>query len=1005
MEKGKKYLLIMGCFLLLYSVVGASRLSGNAEEQIPELPEAESIYHSDFSNQKGSWQDLVGKAEVAQNATGLMISNKKQGTNLESVTLNKDAPKRSSGDFETTFLYEDQANIGVVFRADEQKTDQWQSFAYNRDGQWQLGQPGGKWLTAISGPTLIAGQKYKLLLQYEGSSFRAFLNDQLFYENQKVNYPNGTAIDGDWTGYVGIRLFGNLSKLKVLSMRSGPIGSLPVEDHTAEFMKLQEKWQNQLVSDHYDPNNPTMADYVQMVTSEAEALYQTINKASDRTSLWPLEQGNTASADVTTQFTKLQKMALAYGTKGSSLYQDDAVATTIIDGIDFMVTRKGYDGKKYHGNWWDWQIGVPQKLISTLMILGAELPSEKLQQYTAIISSYVPDPFKQLYTKTQGSFTELAFIPNFVTSGANRTDLALTVLGLGILQRDAGKITQASASIEEVFQLVTKGDGFYKDGSFIQHNTIPYTGSYGNVLIKGVGQILAITQGSSFEMDADLVQTFVKNVDQAFLPLIYQGEMLPLVNGRSISRAPAKTKAGYGSSTVYNLLIVSQFAPTQYQQKFREAAKYWLKENPDYYLTNARDFNDLQMTMNLLADPSITGDALPFTGTKLYASMDRFVQRTTDYMVGLGLYSSRISSFEAGNKENKRGWHTADGMLYLYNDDQVQFNSSYWPTVDPYRLPGTTVDTIQLADENSAFTTVTSPEKWVGGVAYDGAAAVGMALNKTGTKNNGNVLPMNVRAKKSWFIIDGQIVALGAGITGDTTASIETVVDNRLLNDAYTYQILSDQGSIDQLNETSSKQWLLLDSDHSQANIGYYFPEETTVNVVSETRTGSYTEINEAFPSNAVYTGEYRKFLINHGKNPMEDHYAYVMLPGINETELTAYAQEEPLEILANTSEVQAVKLDQTDYLGINFWQNDGGSVADITTNKPLSLIRTSREGKTIYAFSDPTQTTTTMTLKLPKDYQKIVSQSDGISYDASTNLFTVNFAEQDGGNKVIVVE
>jgi hyaluronate lyase len=68
-------------------------------------------------------------------------------------------------------------------------------------------------------------------------------------------------------------------------------------------------------------------------------------------------------------------------------------------------------------------------------------------------------------------------------------------------------------------------------------------------------------------------------------------------------------------------------------------------------------------------------------------------------------------------------------------------------------------------------------------------------------------------------------------------------------------------------------------------------------------------------------------------------------------------------------------------------------------------LIRTSREGKTIYAFSDPTQTTTTMTLKLPKDYQKIVSQSDGISYDASTNLFTVNFAEQDGGNKVIVVE
>ncbi|MCU6218008.1 hypothetical protein KWI05_23210, partial [Enterobacter bugandensis] len=136
--------------------------------------------------------------------------------------------------------------------------------------------------------------------------------------------------------------------------------------------------------------------------------------------------------------------------------------------------------------------------------------------------------------------------------------------------------------------------------------------------------------------------------------------------------------------------------------------------------------------------------------------------------------------------------------VYLYNEDDVQFNAAYWPTVDPYRLPSTTVDTVQLADETSAFTAVTSKEKWVGGVAHDGAAAVGMALNKAETKNNGTVLPMNLQAKKSWFIVDGQIVALGAGISGSTTASIETVVDNRLLNADYTYQVRSDQGIIDQ---------------------------------------------------------------------------------------------------------------------------------------------------------------------------------------------------------------
>lgn len=76
------------------------------------------------------------------------------------------------------------------------------------------------------------------------------------------------------------------------------------------------------------------------------------------------------------------------------------------------------------------------------------------------MSQYVPDPFQQLYTKPQDSFVDLAFIPNFSTTGANRTDLSLTVLGVGILQKDATKIHQAVNGIKDVFQLVTSGDGF-----------------------------------------------------------------------------------------------------------------------------------------------------------------------------------------------------------------------------------------------------------------------------------------------------------------------------------------------------------------------------------------------------------------------------------------------------------------------------------------------------------------------------------------------------------------
>ncbi len=84
---------------------------------------------------------------------------------------------------------------------------------------------------------------------------------------------------------------------------------------------------------------------------------------------------------------------------------------------------------------------------------------------------------------------------------------------------------------------------------------------------------------------------------------------------------------------MYNLLIVSKFAPEDKQKELKEAVKYWMQLNPSYYITNVRDYNDLVMTLSLLEDQTILGKDLPFIGTKMYHKMDRFVQRTSKYMV------------------------------------------------------------------------------------------------------------------------------------------------------------------------------------------------------------------------------------------------------------------------------------------------------------------------------------------------------------------------------------
>lgn len=962
-------------------------------------------YTSDFSNQLGTWEDLVGLADRKISQGQLNIANQKLATGYESISLNTDAGNRSSGDVQITFVYKGQTNFGLVFRAGAGNTKNYQSFAYMNNGNWQLGQPGGKWITDIHSQSLEVGQTYKLLLRYQGTSVKAYLNGKIIYDNPRVTYSDGSTIDGEWTGATGLRLFGNLSQLSLLSLKAGEVNSIPEVLDTQQFISLRDKWKQQLVTENYDANNTPLVKYVNTLSDNAKTLYQSMNRSPDRKELWPLKAGDTPSANLTTQFSNLYLLSQAYGTKGTAYYLNPELLADIQSGLDFMISQKGYNGHKYYGNWWDWQVGIPQKFISSLMIIGDKLPSDKIQEYTKAIQSYVPNPYQQLYTKAQDAFVDLAFIPNFSTTGANRTDLALSVLGLGILQEDESKIELASNSIKEVFQTVTKGDGFYPDGSFIQHNNIPYTGSYGNVLVKGVGQILATTKGSLFEMDSQTVSNFVSTVEQSFLPLIYQGTMLPGVNGRSISRAPKETQIGYGSTTMYNLLIVANLAPEASQNKLQEAVKYWMQANPDYYLNNTRDYNDLQLTLSLMANTAITGDTLPFTGTKVFASMDRFVQSNPNYMMSLSLYSNRTSSFEAGNGENKRGWHTADGMFYLYNNDDVQFSNSYWPTVDPYRLPGTTVDTVALQDENSSFTTVTSPETWVGGAAAENQAVMGMALNKQGTKNNGTVLPMNLRAKKSWFVLEDQTIALGAGISGDTTASIETVVDNRLLNTSYQYQIISNKGNITDASEESKKEWLLLQSDHQNASIGYYFPTASDVTVQSEKRTGTYADINSAFPSNKIYNGEYRKFLINHGQHPQNATYAYVILPEATQERLKNYTQDNALKILANTESIQAVQMETAGYLGINFWAATGGSIANITTDKPISLLKQTQQTQTTYTIANPTQTNETAHIQLPKDFKHILSMSDGLSFDEATHTLSIDFSGSAGSAKQIVVE
>ena len=104
---------------------------------------------------------------------------------------------------------------------------------------------------------------------------------------------------------------------------------------------------------------------------------------------------------------------------------------------------------------------------------------------------------------------------------------------------------------------------------------------------------------------------------------------------------------------------------------------------------------ELARAQALLADHTVSGTPEP-VGHRIFA-MDRSVHRRPQWTAAISMCSARTTYYENGNGENLRGWHTNAGMLYWWGADD-QYSDAFWPTVDPYRLPGTTASKKALPD-------------------------------------------------------------------------------------------------------------------------------------------------------------------------------------------------------------------------------------------------------------------------------------------------------------------
>jgi hyaluronate lyase len=285
--------------------------------------------------------------------------------------------------------------------------------------------------------------------------------------------------------------------------------------------------------------------------------------------------------------------------------------------------------------------------------------------------------------------------------------------------------------------------------------------------------------------------------------------------------------------------------------------------------------------------------------------------------------------------------------------------------VNPQRLPGTTV----IAGSTARESTVGGSNA-VGGTSLDGYSAAMMLLEPDGGQ---------LSAKKSWFLFDDELVALGADIRSTAAAqTVETIVENRRLTAEADF--------------TSGQRgrWAHLASAVPGASIGYYFPDNTAWKTLEETRSGAWNAINRRGPATAV-SARYRTLWFDHGRMPNGATYAYVILPGKSEAETASYAGSPAVRIVENNGEVQSAIQAGLGIRAVNFWTG-AKSTMGIGCDGVASILVHRANGRLNIAVSDPTQANTgRLHIEVAEAIGAVVFQDAGVSVDQTTPVLRIS--------------
>lgn len=529
---------------------------------------------------------------------------------------------------------------------------------------------------------------------------------------------------------------------------------------------------------------------------------------------------------------RILELAKQYASPQSSYYRSAQVETCIHKALRWWFTAK-----PVCPNWWYNQIGVPKTLGNAFLLFESQLTADERQGAIEVMSH-----------------------ARFGMTGQNKVWLAGNVLVRALLQEDKELARQARDTIAS--EIVTgQSEGIQPDWSFHQHGTQQQFGNYGLAFLASMSFYSGVFAGTSMAFDDRQLEILRRLTDDGYRWILWKGQMDISALGRQFFRE-GQTHKG----------LATAFAATELgggtSEACNETARALCREN---FLPDAKD---------------------GLTGHKHFFCSNYTVHRRPTWMATVKMASRKVIGTETLNGDNMKGFYSADGATYIYQDGKEYLD--IFPLWDWRKLPGVTAFDTDAPMPIVKGNRPRNNSDFVGGLSDGRQGMTVMDLDRAG-----------LRARKAWIFTDDFVLCLGAGIEADSTLAVTTAIEQCYRRDKlYVLHSCGDWREVDGREECSHQQEVRYFHHHT----GYIaWGENLQATAATEQRTGQWYDIMQMYPREDV-SGEVVQLCLNHGKAPKNASYQYVILPDADRRQTEAFDLY-AIRVLRNDRTVQAVLL------------------------------------------------------------------------------------------------